>query len=512
MDWQMTIGTGISGNQFDQFTWPNGIAVDTQGKIYVNDYGNNRLQVFDPTGAYLTTIGGVGGTNSSQFVGPSSVAVDREGNVYVSEQGNDRIQKFAPGVPDWMQVNINGFGKLTVDNLPSMEVFNNYLYAGTSNYTDNTHHIFRTTNSYDWEEINQDFDGGIASLSAYDGQLFAGTWGGSIWSSPDGLSWTPVLTNSLTLASFGQYNDTLYAGTYCSDVGATIWQYDGETWSEFVTNGNGDPSACGVTSSAEFEGNLYFGVADWSGNAGGRIWRTDGTDITVVVGDGFGDPWNANPAGLTVLGDWLYASIDHGSSFQVWRSNSGDTNTWSKVLEVNLDDSGTGWTTALIVHENHLFLTAEDSVGGMQVWRSTDGLVWEQIGFQGFGDSNNGYAHNLKVFNDQLYIGVNNYANGGEIWRYEPEVIASFNAAPTSGLAPLEVTFTNTSTGTLTANLWNFGDGITSTLTSPVHIYDTIGTYTVTLTADSFGNTDTITKVNFITVENLKFFLPVVRR
>jgi PKD repeat protein len=48
----------------------------------------------------------------------------------------------------------------------------------------------------------------------------------------------------------------------------------------------------------------------------------------------------------------------------------------------------------------------------------------------------------------------------------------------------LSVNFTNLSTGTLPLDfLWDFGDGITSTEISPIHIYDTIGTYTVKLTA-----------------------------
>jgi DNA-binding beta-propeller fold protein YncE len=74
----MTIGTGSDGNQFDQFTSPEGISVDGQGKIYVSDSWNNRVQVFDSSGAYLTTIGGSSGTNSAQFSVASSVADSRD--------------------------------------------------------------------------------------------------------------------------------------------------------------------------------------------------------------------------------------------------------------------------------------------------------------------------------------------------------------------------------------------------------------------------------------------------
>jgi PKD repeat protein len=67
--------------------------------------------------------------------------------------------------------------------------------------------------------------------------------------------------------------------------------------------------------------------------------------------------------------------------------------------------------------------------------------------------------------------------------------IASFDAAPSSGTAPLTVYFTDTSTvdsnpitNTVTAWLWRFGDGGTSTTQNPTHTYSAGGAYSVTLT------------------------------
>jgi hypothetical protein len=150
--------------------------------------------------------------------------------------------------------------------------------------------------------------------------------------------------------------------------------------------------------------------------------------MEVVVGDGFGNPQNYAPGGLAVLGDWLYASINNPNStqVQVWRSNSGNGGTWSKIFEIGLSGSGTGGHTGLIVYGNDLYLTVYNYWSGMQVWRSGDGVNWRQIGFEGFGDSNNEtsmYNNGLKVFNDALYIGVNNYANGAELWRIVPPSI-----------------------------------------------------------------------------------------
>ena len=77
---------------------------------------------------------------------------------------------------------------------------------------------------------------------------------------------------------------------------------------------------------------------------------------------------------------------------------------------------------------------------------------------------------------------------------------ASFTASPISGVVPLTVRFTDTSTGTVTGWFWNFGDGKTSTLRNPQHIYTSPGTYTVTLTVSNAYGSNTITQVHHITV------------
>ncbi|MEE8391923.1 MAG: PKD domain-containing protein, partial [Anaerolineae bacterium] len=75
-----------------------------------------------------------------------------------------------------------------------------------------------------------------------------------------------------------------------------------------------------------------------------------------------------------------------------------------------------------------------------------------------------------------------------------------FTASPVSGSAPLNVQFTDTSTGTVDAWAWDFGDGITSTLQSPAHAYTTTGVYTVSLTVSGPGGGDLLVRPNYITV------------
>ncbi len=72
-----------------------------------------------------------------------------------------------------------------------------------------------------------------------------------------------------------------------------------------------------------------------------------------------------------------------------------------------------------------------------------------------------------------------------------PKPLAAFTYTPTYGNPKLTVTFTNTSTGAQ-SYLWDFDDGTTGTLTSPVHAYSDTGTFRPVLMArNSLGCSDT---------------------
>jgi sugar lactone lactonase YvrE len=84
---------GELGTSLGEFHGPRGIAVNTQGQIFVVDYLGNRIQKFDSEGNYLSSFGSQG-TNPGQFKQPRSVVFDSSGNILVSDLGNNRIQKF----------------------------------------------------------------------------------------------------------------------------------------------------------------------------------------------------------------------------------------------------------------------------------------------------------------------------------------------------------------------------------------------------------------------------------
>jgi len=93
----------------------------------------------------------------------------------------------------------------------------------------------------------------------------------------------------------------------------------------------------------------------------------------------------------------------------------------------------------------------------------------------------------------------------GEVWSFRTVAgpVADFFAVPRSGWdIYYKGEFVSVSTGVITEYLWDFGDGATSTELAPNHQYASAGTYTVSLTVSGPVGTDTITKTNYITVND----------
>ena len=147
---------GSYGEGSGQFTWPNSIAVDSTGSVYVTDEWLNRISVFDGDGNLEKTLGTVGskdgewdrpagivfdsednmlvvdslnhriqklskhgdfiskfgefGSGPGQFDTPWGINLDKDGNVYVADWRNDRIQKFSPDGKPTLQIGSSGSG------------------------------------------------------------------------------------------------------------------------------------------------------------------------------------------------------------------------------------------------------------------------------------------------------------------------------------------------------------------------------------------------------------------
>jgi sugar lactone lactonase YvrE len=72
---------GTGRGEFDQ---PHALAMDSRGRLFVGDRGNNRIQIFDQDGNYLAEW--------TQFSRPSGIYIDRHDNIYVADSESGSVE------------------------------------------------------------------------------------------------------------------------------------------------------------------------------------------------------------------------------------------------------------------------------------------------------------------------------------------------------------------------------------------------------------------------------------
>lgn len=269
----------------------------------------------------------------------------------------------------WKQLTDNGFGKNSNFATRGLEIFNGELYIGTQNM------LFPNSMSLEQQQI------GLAATSVFPDYF-------SLWGELTRLP-VRVAVHFMTFAS----------------QGCEIWKYNYST--DALTKVIGSDSISGISAGfdyhfnaaasilKEFKGHLYVGT--WNTPIGSvlkpdrkgcEIWRSsDGIHWQQVVGHnapyakgGFGNPDNSGAWSIEEFNGQLY------------------------VGTMNWDFSDTG---------------------GCEVWRSSDGLVWEQVVDHGYkplmsDDTKkaiNTYAWAMEVFQDELYMGTFN----SRLWLFNEE-------------------------------------------------------------------------------------------
>jgi DNA-binding beta-propeller fold protein YncE len=75
------------------FARPAGLAVDHDGNLYVADTLNNRIEIFDGDGKFISTFGKAGDA-AGYFSRPKGVAIDSDGYIWVVDGMQDRVQVY----------------------------------------------------------------------------------------------------------------------------------------------------------------------------------------------------------------------------------------------------------------------------------------------------------------------------------------------------------------------------------------------------------------------------------
>jgi len=123
MDFQgrvlMELGTrGVAGMSENTFNLPTDVAFGADGVVYVSDgYGNARVVKYDAHGRYMLEWGSRG-SGPGEFGLPHNLVVDAEGRVYVTDRDNQRVEVFtADGefLAEWPDIGGNSALFLTSD-------------------------------------------------------------------------------------------------------------------------------------------------------------------------------------------------------------------------------------------------------------------------------------------------------------------------------------------------------------------------------------------------------------
>jgi streptogramin lyase len=94
---------GKRGNAPGEFDTPHALAMDSRGRLFVADRGNNRIQIFDQEGSFLEEW--------KQFGRPSGIFIDRRDVLYVADHQSD--QKTNPGFRKGITIGSARDGKVT---------------------------------------------------------------------------------------------------------------------------------------------------------------------------------------------------------------------------------------------------------------------------------------------------------------------------------------------------------------------------------------------------------------
>ena len=85
---------GVKGAAPGQLSGPSGIVFDSRDNLYVVDSRNDRVQLFTRDGQLLDGWGR-SGAREGEFARPWGITIDTQGDVYVADWGNNRVQKFS---------------------------------------------------------------------------------------------------------------------------------------------------------------------------------------------------------------------------------------------------------------------------------------------------------------------------------------------------------------------------------------------------------------------------------
>jgi sugar lactone lactonase YvrE len=130
------IAYGTQGSGVGQFYGPQGIALDSAGRIYIADIYNDRIVRIDDMNGTNWTSYGTYGTGAGEFVLPQSVSIDPAGHIWVLDGGHGLIRMDDMNGTNWTQVGSAGSGTgqfLALSSAPGFDALGRIYVADAGN-------------------------------------------------------------------------------------------------------------------------------------------------------------------------------------------------------------------------------------------------------------------------------------------------------------------------------------------------------------------------------------------
>ncbi|USN96635.1 MAG: hypothetical protein H6797_00315 [Candidatus Nomurabacteria bacterium] len=373
-------GTYDSGGAGLAYTW-DGSSWTQIGGDYVNNswgfYGFSAVQVMQAQGGYL--YAGMGNTTGAAAVfrydGSTWNLIGGQG---INGSWDANTYEYVYSMASYDNHLIVGLGNTASGSTADGEVWEWDGSSWTKIGGNGVNSSWQASSHY----------GEVDSMASYNGYLYAGLgagsrdgevwrWDGSTWTQIGGDSlnggWTTYAENVYSLAV---YDGKLIAGLGRSNGDGEVWQWDGSGWTKIggdSTNGSWDSSTYqDVESLMPYGDKLYAGMGYATGSA--TLWQYDGSTWTEVGGDDINGSWTTGTyervKTIAVYNGDIYAGLGNSTGDgEVWRLSDG---TWSKIGGNSINS---GWTNG--VEEIESFSPYKGKLyAGTGLSTNVDALVW----------------------------------------------------------------------------------------------------------------------------------------
>src|SRR5579863_8764991 len=131
------IAYGTQGSGVGQFYGPQGIALDSAGRIYIADIYNDRIVRIDDMNGTNWTSFGTYGTDTGQFILPQSISIDPAGHIWVLDGAHGLVRMDDMNGTNWTVVGSSGSGVgqfLSLSSAPGFDALGRIYVADAANH------------------------------------------------------------------------------------------------------------------------------------------------------------------------------------------------------------------------------------------------------------------------------------------------------------------------------------------------------------------------------------------